>query len=314
MSATPPLSRSPWNAARLARFAVSFASLLVVAEIALRLLGWVQDEIGWALLDAGVPVVLARLGSGLAGGLSILIVLVALFAVFEWRQWRFGGLLPRYAEGVLYTATALVIATLIQTLAFAGLGRFAITPLLRAEQLGPLLAAFPLLYMLVIGFFEYWLHRALHAVPLLWRLHAVHHQIEGLNAARSYSHWAQDALYFAVITVPLVFLIDQPHQTVTLLTTLYLVSNYYMHSDSPGLSFPPWLRHVLADNLYHHYHHSRQIEHWGRNYCSFFSFYDRLFGTQHLPADETFHPTGIAGYRPIGGWRDYCLRPFLPHR
>jgi sterol desaturase/sphingolipid hydroxylase (fatty acid hydroxylase superfamily) len=164
--------------------------------------------------------------------------------------------------------------------------------------------------MAVIGFFEYWLHRALHDVPILWRLHAIHHQIEEMNAARSYSHWAQDALYLAVITIPLVFIIENPQEHVALLTTFYLVSNYYMHTDNPAMSFPPLLRHVLADNIYHHYHHSRAIEHWGRNYCSFFSFYDRIFGTQHMPEDETFHPTGIDGYRPLSGWIDYLTRPF----
>jgi len=210
----------------------------------------------------------------------------------------------------VYGGTAIGIAIALQVLAFGALRSFEIEPLLKADAFGPLLILFPVIYMIVLGFFEYWLHRALHDVPILWRLHAIHHQIEEMNAARSYSHWAQDALYLAVITLPLVFLIESPREYVALLTTFYLVSNYYMHSDNPALSFPPILRHVLADNIYHHYHHSRAIEDWGRNYCSFFSFYDRLFGTQHMPADETFHPTGIDGYPPLLGWRDYLVRPF----
>jgi hypothetical protein len=30
-----------------------------------------------------------------------------------------------------------------------------------------------------------------------------------------------------------------------------------------------------------------------------------------MPADETFPATGIEGYRPLTGWRDYLVRPFL---
>ncbi|WP_066531742.1 sterol desaturase family protein [Erythrobacter sp. CCH5-A1] len=306
-----PAPHQQWNARRLAGFIAGFGALIILAELLLRLTGWLQGEIGWALLDRDVPEEAAQLVAALAGSLLAMTALVSLFAVAEWRHLRFARLLPRYGEGLLYTATALVLASLIQTGAFAGLTRLGFAPLLRAEELGPALVVLPFAYMIGIGFFEYWLHRALHGVPLLWRLHAIHHQIEGLNAARSYSHWAQDALYFAVITVPIALLIDQPQPHVTLVTSFYLVSNYYMHSDSPGLSFPPWLRHVLADNVYHHHHHARAVEHWGRNYCSFFSFYDRLFGTQHMPGDETFPATGIEGYRPLSGWRDYLVRPFM---
>lgn len=300
-----------WNARRLAGFIAGFGAPVILAELLLRLIGRLQGEIGWALLDRDVPAAAAQLVAALAGSLLAMAALVSLFAAAEWRHLRFTRFLPRYGDGLLYTATAVVLACLIETGAFAGLTQLGYSPLLRADDLGPAMVLLPFIYMIGIGFFEYWLHRALHAVPLLWRFHAIHHQIEGLNAARSYSHWAQDALYFAVITVPIALLIDQPQPHVTLVMTFYLVSNHYMHSDSPGLSFPPWLRHVLADNVYHHHHHARAVEHWGRNYCSFFSFYDRLFGTQHMPGDETFPATGIEGYRPLSGWRDYLVRPFM---
>lgn len=305
------------------RFIIFFGGMLVLAEGLLLLVGMAQTEVGWALFDLmdrsetdwnglylDVSYEVAGFAAALTNGILSLFALVALFAFFEWQQMGFANFKERYAEGLLYGSTALIIATTVQALAFAFLPQLAVEPLFKADDLGPMLVLFPIIYMIVIGFFDYWLHRALHDIPVLWRLHAIHHQIEGMNAARSYSHWAQDTLYFAVITVPLIFLIESPQQHIALLTTVYLVSNYYMHTDNPAMSFPPWLRHVLADNIYHHYHHSREIEHWGRNYCSFFSFYDRIFGTQHMPEDETFHPTGIEGYRPISGWTDYLVRPF----
>lgn len=291
-------------------FLLTFALVLVAAEGLLRGVAVVQDALGLAVYEAGFSFELASFTAALANAILSLFALVALFAFFEWRQMKFRNFRERYAQGLVYASIGLTIATILQTIAFAWLYQYEIEPLFTAEALGPLLILFPILYMLVIGFFEYWLHRALHDVPVLWRLHAIHHQIEDMNAARSYSHWAQDALYLAVITIPLVFLIESPQQHIALLTTFYLVSNYYMHTDNPAMSFPPVVRHVLADNIYHHYHHSRAIEHWGRNYCSFFSFYDRIFGTQHMPKTEAFHPTGIDGYRPLSGWRDYLVRPF----
>jgi len=296
--------RSVWQ------FALTFALLLVGAEGALQLVGAAQEQVGWAVFGAGYSFAVAGWTAAIVNAVLTLVALVVLFGLFEWRQLGFRNFRERYAEGLLFGATALLIATSIQIFAFSWLSAFEFTPLLRTDSLGPVAIVFPLLYMLVIGFFEYWLHRALHDVPLLWRLHAIHHQIEHMNAARSYSHWAQDVLYLGVITIPLVFLIESPQQHLAIITTFYIVSNYYMHSDNPAVSFPPFLRHVVADNVYHHYHHSRAVEDWGRNYCSFFSFYDRIFGTQHLPEDETFYPTGISGYEPISGLGDYLTRPF----
>ncbi len=305
---TLPAVDGHWR--RFFRFTFTFALILIGAEAVLYAAGWVQDEVGYGLLAMDISLSWAGLAAALTNGLLSFAGLVALFAFFEWKQLGFDDFRTRYSEGLLYGGTAILIAIVLQTAAFTALSEYEITPLLKAEAVGPLLVVFPIIYMLVIGFFEYWLHRALHDIPVLWRLHAIHHQIENMNAARSYSHWAQDALYLAVITIPLVFLIEGPQNYIALLTTIYLVSNYYMHSDNPALSFPPFLRHILADNIYHHYHHSRRIEHWGRNYCSFFSFYDRLFGTQHMPENEVFHPTGIDEYRPLEGWWDYLVRPF----
>ena len=292
------------------QFALTFSAILIAAEGALTLVGSVQSEVGWMVFDAGYSFAVAGWIAATLNALLTLLALVMLFAFLEWRQAGFRNFGERYGAGLLYSATTLLIATAFQSTAFVSLSAFDFTPLLRSDALGPIAMVFPILYMLVLGFLEYWLHRALHDIPILWRLHAIHHQIEELNAARSYSHWAQDILYIGVITIPLVFLIEAPQQHLALITTFYLASNYYMHSDNPAVSFPPAMRHILADNVYHHYHHSRAIEDWGRNYCSFFSFYDRIFGTQHLPEDETMHPTGIDGYAPLTGWGDYLIRPF----
>lgn len=305
----PPLSGRP-KPAGVIRFVLTLGLILALAEGLLRTVAWTQDAVGWALIDYDIDFVWAGLAAALVNGLFSYLGLVALFAFFEWRHLGFRDFRRRYSEGLLYGSTAIIIAVMLQTAAFTGLRTLEIEPVFKSEDLGSVALAFPILYMVIIGFFEYWLHRALHDVPVLWRLHAIHHQIEEMNAARSYSHWAQDTVYLAVITVPLIFLVESPQGFVALLTTFYLISNYYMHTDNPALSFPPFLRHILADNVYHHYHHSRRIEHWGRNYCSFFSFYDRIFGTQHMPQDETFHPTGIDGYEPLESWRDYLIRPF----
>ena len=54
-----------------------------------------------------------------------------------------------------------------------------------------------------------------------------------------------------------------------------------------------WLGHLLVTPRFHHWHHSRD-DHPNHNYASMLPFFDRLFGTHHLPA-RTWPPSyGIA--------------------
>ena len=50
--------------------------------------------------------------------------------------------------------------------------------------------------------FYYWLHRAQHAVPLLWRFHRVHHSITEMSAVSSYHHFTDDLLQYFAVGVP----------------------------------------------------------------------------------------------------------------
>ena len=176
MVVSNPAPRRHWNARRLTGFVAGFGAVIVLAELLLRQIGWLQAEIGWMLLDRDVPAAAVQLVAALAGGLLTMAALMGLFAAAEWKVLRFSRFLPRYGAGLLYTATALVIAILIQTGAFMALGWLGFAPLLRAEELGPALVVLPFAYMIGIGFFEYWLHRALHGVPLLWRQEPMPHE------------------------------------------------------------------------------------------------------------------------------------------
>ena len=293
-------------------FITTFTVLLMTAELLLYVAGWIQQRLELSLLDMEIGSLVANLIVVLTNGIFTFLAVAGLFVIVEWRQLRFSDFRIRYRDGLIYSVTALAISILVQAAEFSLLRSLGVRPLFAAGDLGPVLVAFPLAYLLLLGLMEYWLHRALHYYDFLWRFHAIHHQIEDLNAARSYSHFGQDVVYILLITTPLVLLIDAPQQHIMLVTTFYLISNYYMHSDAPALSFPAPLRHVVADNVYHHQHHTRDVRHIGKNYASFFSFFDRIFGTQYMPKDGEFPKTGIDGYPPIASLRDYMLRPFGP--
>ena len=292
------------------RFIATFAVVLIAAELLLYATGWMQQQLWFSLQEIELEPMVADAIVALTNGIVTFLAVAGLFVIIEWRQLRFSDFSNRYRAGLIYSVTALGISILVQAAEFNLLRSWGVEPLFAADLLGPVLVVFPLVYLLLLGLMEYWLHRALHHYDFLWRFHAIHHQIEDLNAARSYSHFGQDVIYLLLITTPLVLLIDAPQQHIALVTTFYLISNYYMHSDAPALSFPAPFRHIVADNVYHHQHHTRDVRHIGKNYASFFSFFDRIFGTQYMPENGEFPKTGIDGYVPVNSLRDYLLRPF----
>ncbi len=294
------------------RFLVIFAVLLSTAELLLYAAGWIQQRLWFVLQDIEIAPMVATVAAALVNGIFTFLAVVGLFVIIEWRQLRFSDFRTRYRDGLVYSLTALGISIVVQAAEFGLLRLSGVEPLFTSDDLGPVLAVFPVFYLLLVGLMEYWLHRALHHYDILWRFHAIHHQIENLNAARSYSHFGQDILYIFLITTPLVLLIEGPQQPIMLVTTFYIISNYYMHSDAPSLSFPAPFRHIIADNVYHHQHHTCDVRHIGKNYASFFSFFDRIFGTQYMPKNGEFPKTGIDGYPPIASLHDYMMRPFGP--
>ena len=290
------------------RFFAIFAAILFVVEYLLSANSAFHQFLETQLINNSVSAILTAIIISLSTAIFTFLLIIIIFACIEFRKG--GNIIARYKEGIVFTIIAITFSIFIQAISYYIFEYWGIAPLISVNQLGAFQIVMPLIYLLIIGLMEYWLHRALHENKFLWRFHSIHHQIEHLNAANSYSHFGEVFLYLMLITTPLILLVDQPQSNIAFVTIFYLISNYYMHSDSRLLSFPAPLRHIFADNIYHHYHHSTNVQHWGKNYASFLSFYDRIFGTQYIPDQEIFPVTGVEGYRPLNSIKDYAIRPF----
>src|SRR4030095_569317 len=66
------------------------------------------------------------------------------------------------------------------------------------------------LAVLVADIAEYWIHRAFHVVPWMWRFHAIHHSSKALDwIAGSRSHLVDDIVVRAFILIPMMLVF--PH-------------------------------------------------------------------------------------------------------
>ena len=130
-----------------------------------------------------------------------------------------------------------------------------------------------------IGF--YWTHRMFHAVPWLWRFHAIHHSIEELDwLAAARVHPVDQILTKGVSIIPIVAL-GFSDVTIGLYALLYHWQSFLIHANV-RIGFGP-LRWLVASPEFHHWHHSADLQARDKNFAGQLSFLDALFGSLHMP-------------------------------
>lgn len=151
-------------------------------------------------------------------------------------------------------------------------------------------------------------HQLSHVWTPLWRLHAVHHQVErmyGLNGILK--HPVYQVLSAIVSLTPLV-LLGAPKEFSLVLAFLSFTQLLIQHSNTDHAMGP--LRNVFATAVVHRFHHLRGTA-GDVNFALFFSFYDRLFGNAfYEDRDLNSVDIGLAepGY-PVSWWGQ-MLAPF----
>jgi sterol desaturase/sphingolipid hydroxylase (fatty acid hydroxylase superfamily) len=221
--------------------------------------------------------------------------------------------LQSYGRAALFVVVFVAVNTLVKGLAIRvvdadsnkPLALLDLSPLtessvLPIQVLGWLLAAF--LVSMVGNFFYYWLHRAQHAVPWLWRFHKVHHSIREMTATNSNHHVVEDILQYALVVVPTSFLFGVESGPVPWLVLAAAGSHSFFIHSSTHLGIGP-LRYVLGDNTFHRIHHSLEFAHRDRNFGTATPLWDVLFGTAHFPRRGEWPQVGLDDTPPPAGPR-----------
>jgi sterol desaturase/sphingolipid hydroxylase (fatty acid hydroxylase superfamily) len=155
---------------------------------------------------------------------------------------------------------------------------------------GPALwpAAWPLavqlaLALLVQDFCGYWIHRAQHVVPLLWRFHAVHHSAPRLYWLNQWRNHPVDAMISGASMVPLA-LLGAPESTLAVFGALTTAHLLLQHANIDYRLGP--LNLLLSAAPAHRWHHSRHLDESNANYGAVLITWDALFRTRVWPADR----------------------------
>ena len=164
------------------------------------------------------------------------------------------------------------------------------------------------LCLLLADFAQYWVHRAFHKVPWLWRFHKVHHSVEAMDwLAGSRLHLADVIVTRGLVLLALVLAGFAPS---VIYAYLGLVS---FHAVFIHANFAPrigWVERWIAMPRFHHWHHGIEPEAHDVNFAVHLPVIDRWFGTYHMPEDRWPAAYGVAGERAPEGWLRQFFWPF----
>jgi len=148
-----------------------------------------------------------------------------------------------------------------------------------------------ILSVVLFDFTTYWLHRASHKVPLLWRLHRVHHSDTTMDSSTTFRfHPIELAIVYQAgnIVAAAIFGLD-----VTSLALYYFIVYIFFFLEHSNLNYPNWLNNTLGLVFvmpdHHRVHHHLEQFYTDSNFADILIIWDRLFGTFKLIPVNQMH-------------------------
>jgi len=129
-------------------------------------------------------------------------------------------------------------------------------------------------------------HVIFHRVPLLWRLHRMHHSDNDLDVTSGFRFHPLEMLLSMLIKLLLIWILGAPAIAVLLFELLLSSGALFSHANIrlPGL-LDTGLRLLIVTPDMHRVHHSIQPEETNSNFGFNLSIWDRLFGTYKQQPD-----------------------------
>ena len=140
---------------------------------------------------------------------------------------------------------------------------------------------------LILDAIAYALHRLSHAVPWLWRLHAVHHSDIELDATTTHRHHPLESLVATFVNLPLLLILAPPPAAVFAYSLLVLVVSTASHGNLRlPAALDKALRLLVVTPAFHRVHHSALRAQTDSNYATVFALFDHVLGSTSAIADD----------------------------
>lgn len=134
--------------------------------------------------------------------------------------------------------------------------------------------------VLILDFAIWFQHLVTHKVPLLWRLHRVHHADQDMDVTTAIRFHPVEIALSMLLKIALIYVLGPAAGAVVLFEILLNGTAMFNHAN---LALPQWLDHVVRRVFVtpdmHRVHHSVHRHEHDSNYGFSLSVWDRIFGT-----------------------------------
>lgn len=167
--------------------------------------------------------------------------------------------------------------------------------------------------LLGLDFAVYLQHVMFHAVPVLWRLHRVHHADVGFDATTGLRFHPIEIFLSLAIKAAIVILLGAIPWAVIAFEVMLNAASVFNHSN---VAIPErldrWLRWAIVTPDMHRIHHSRRVVETNSNFGFSVSWWDRLCGTYRAePAlGQLGMEIGLRDYRTALNLSQLLVLPF----
>ena len=135
-------------------------------------------------------------------------------------------------------------------------------------------------------------HRAQHSIPLLWRIHRLHHS-DGRYDATTYlrHHPLEDTLQIWLLATPLSALLALPPTAAFVAAMVGAVLGFWNHLGA-RIPLGPFTR-ILSGPQLHRHHHASDAALADGNYAAVLPFWDVVMGTYVHPRPGAWPDVGL---------------------
>lgn len=219
--------------------------------------------------------------------LTRLIITISVFSCFASLELHYPNRSAQTDKSKRWTAN---IGIFIVTLLLIGLpiGVFSIGLIAYSDSRGwGLMGLLDLPYWVkaIIGFLAldallYFQHRLSHSLPILWRLHRVHHADTEMDVTTANRIHPLETCWLIFLRTIFCILLGVPLLALELyLITLSVISIFNHTNVRLATKAEKWISKLLVTPLMHETHHSDEVQDFDTNFSFVFSFWDRYFGT-----------------------------------
>ncbi|PKG38059.1 sterol desaturase family protein [Psychromonas sp. Urea-02u-13] len=136
------------------------------------------------------------------------------------------------------------------------------------------------LSIVLMDFIIYWQHVLMHKVPLLWRMHQVHHSEAALDVSSAVRFHPFELLFSMIIKMAFIIMLGLPVMAVIIFEIILNAMALFNHSN---IKLPKKvelaLRKIVVTPEVHWIHHSQIVRETNSNYGFNLIIWDKLFGS-----------------------------------